>query len=235
MKQLFIITMMAMVSSTLFAQAGFMTPFDGFSKKKTVYITLENGKEITGQIRDLDRKKGLIEGIKIKDSKGKKRDLDLKEIKFAYLPQRAWDQYAKAVDKLTDSQQWDETPYDSQRLKDGYAYFEKGQAIVNKKERTLLLQLLNPGICENVKVYHDPFSKETMSLGVKGVTLVGGLDKSYYVSKKGKAAFRMMKKKYDEQFNETFGDCDNVLKEFGEEKKWNKLADVMKMYNEECK
>jgi transcriptional antiterminator Rof (Rho-off) len=52
-----------------------VSPTFTYSHKKTSYITLKDGSEITGTIKDLDRKKGLIEEIKIVNEAGKKLKL----------------------------------------------------------------------------------------------------------------------------------------------------------------
>jgi|TARA_B110000259_G_scaffold172414_1_gene204819 hypothetical protein len=41
-----------------------LTPSFGFSHKKTSYITLTDGTEINGTIKDIDRKKDLLNILK---------------------------------------------------------------------------------------------------------------------------------------------------------------------------
>ena len=40
-----------------------LSPSFGFSKKKTAYITLVDGSEINGTIKDIDRKKGFFDNF----------------------------------------------------------------------------------------------------------------------------------------------------------------------------
>ena len=47
------------------------SPTNTFSHQKMAYITLVDGTEVEGTIDDVDRKKGLIEFIKIIDASGK--------------------------------------------------------------------------------------------------------------------------------------------------------------------
>ena len=47
-----------------------LSPSFTFSHKKTAYLTLIDGTELNGNIKDIDREKGLIEEIKIIDGKG---------------------------------------------------------------------------------------------------------------------------------------------------------------------
>jgi hypothetical protein len=55
----------------VFAQ-DFIPAYDRFSGKETSYIMLEDGSKVEGTLEDLDRKKGLIEEVVIKDASGKK-------------------------------------------------------------------------------------------------------------------------------------------------------------------
>ncbi len=208
-----------------------------FSHKKISYITLNDGKEITGYIKDLDRKKGLIEEIKLKTEAGKVMKIDPADIKSMYLPQSGWDKVRNAMDFVSDAQQWDDKEVKSDIIQKGYAYFEKSDVMIKKKKKTLLLMLLNPHFGSKIKIYHDPFASETMGAGIGGVTVIGGATKSYYI-KKGKAtANRVKMKDYTEQFKALFGDCEglvNMNKQQGHEPKWGELQLHTYTYTTEC-
>ncbi|MGL4632737.1 MAG: hypothetical protein ACRCVT_16150 [Leadbetterella sp.] len=59
MKPLFVLLLL-LLSTNLFAQK-FQEGFDRFSKKKPVYITLNDGSKLEGTMVHLDRKRGNIE------------------------------------------------------------------------------------------------------------------------------------------------------------------------------
>jgi len=104
---------------------------------------------------------------------------------------------------------------------------------VKKKKRTMLMQLLNPHFASKVKVYHDPFARETTSVGVGGFTVAGGIDKSYYVQQGDEAAFRLKKKDYKkEQFGQMWKDCPAVAKQYGEDVDWDELVEHITAYSE---
>ncbi len=232
-KQLSVIVLGLIIGLNLQAQE-LLQPFYSISHKKTTYVTMEDGKEIEGNVKSLDRKKGLIEEVKIKTSEGKQK-IDAAKIKYAYFPQSGWDKYAKAVDFMSDAQQWGKMDeFDNERLKDGYAYFELADVQVKKKERKLLMQLLNPGSCTRIKVYHDPFAGETASLGVAGIKVAGGDAKSYYVSKDGEVAYKLKKKDYAEMFEKLFGDCAEVKEKHGEKARWSDFVEAIFAYNQAC-
>ncbi len=213
----------------------FLRPFETISHKKPSYITKEDGTEIEGTVKKLKRKKGLIKEIDIKTKDGKKLTIPIESIKYAYLPQSGWDKFTKIDSYVGDATQWEDGLYDQERLKSGYAYFEKAETIVKKKKMTLLMQLLNPGLCSRIKVYHDPFAGETTSFGVGGLSLAGGEDKSYYLSKDNEAAYKFHKKKYNKKLvAEKFGDCAKVKKEY-KKAHWENFEKMIFTYNESCK
>ena len=80
-------------------------------------------------------------------------------------------------------------------LEDGYLYMEKSQVKIKKKTGAYMMQLMNPTFSGKIKVFNDPFAGETASIGVGGMKLAGGLAKSYYIKKKGRACSCTNKKK----------------------------------------
>ena len=221
-----------LATSTLSAQQ-FLRPFDGISRGKTSYITLEDGTEMEGLVKKLKRKKGLIKEITIQVEGGDKQTIAIEKIKHAYLPQSGFDKLNQTSEFLYDIPQWDRGMHDQERLKDGYAFFEKAEVQVKKKKMILLMQLLNPGVCSRLKVYHDPFAAETASLGVGAFTMVGGEDKSFYVQKDGGLTVKVAKKKYRNAFSDLFTDC-GVVKGKYKDASWKQFEETVFTYNTEC-
>ncbi len=201
-----------------------LSPSFSFSHKKTAYITLTDGTEVKGTIKDIDRKKGLIEEIKIKDENGKKRDFAPKEISFMYLPPSGLDNLTKALDAIHDVQKWSDEKLDQDLINQGYVYFETSNVKIKKKTSKMLMQLLNPSFSKSVKIYHDPLAKETMSVGVGAITVAGGNEKSYYISVAGATAYKLEKKNYKAEFTPLWKSCANVAKSYPEVK-WIELKD----------
>lgn len=191
-----------------------LSPSLSFSHKKTAYITLTDGTEIQGNIKDIDRKKGLIEFIKLKDGKGKKHKLDADKIKHMYLPPSGLDKLGKIDEMLFDADNWDSENLNKDYIMQGLVYFELSDVKIKKKNRKLLMQLLNPEFSKQVKIYHDPFAKETMSLGIGPVTAIGGDAKSYYLAKGDGAAYKVKKKNYKDEFKPLFQSCDEMIKTY---------------------
>lgn len=210
-----------------------LSPSYSYSKKKTSYITLTDGTEIQGTIRDIDREKGLIKFIKIKDGSGKKHKLKPESVKFMYLPQTAHDKYVKAIDILNNVQKWSDETLNQDILNQGYVYFELADVKIKKKNKKLLMQLLNPGFSKQVKVYHDPYASETMSAGIGSITIVGGKEKSYYIAKGNNPAYKLKKKNYKKEFLPLWNSCENVISDYPDQK-WSNLTKHIITFSE-CK
>lgn len=208
-----------------------LSPSYNYSHKKTAYISLIDGKEIKGTLKDIDRKKGLIKFVKIEDGNGQKHKLKAASIKDMYLPPSGLDKLGKALDFLLDVQKWNDEKLDQDLLNQGYVYFENTNVKIKKKEMTLLMQLLNPSFSKKVKVYHDPLAKETMSVGVGSVTVAGGKAKSYFLKVGDDAAYKLEKKRYKKEFVPLWKKCDAVVKKYTEIK-WNELTQHIIDYTE---
>lgn len=200
------------------------TPSYAFSHSKTAYITLKDGAEIKGSIKDIDRKKGLIEEIKIKTLDGKKRTFKPKEISFMYLPPSGLDKIGTATKFLFTASRWTDEKLNQDFLNQGYVYFENSQVRVKKKTEELLVQLLNPESSKVVKVYHDPKSGQTTGLNMYGITVTGGILKSYYFSVNNEPAYKIKKSDYDAELVAIYGNCLEEVKEEHPNLAWRDLA-----------
>jgi hypothetical protein len=210
-----------------------LTPSFAYSSKKDAFVTLADGTELVGRIIDIDRKKGLIEFINIKDATGKKHKLKPEMVHHMYLAPSGLDALGKSLDKVYDVQKWKSDSLNSDLVKDGYVYFESVDVKLKKGTERLLMQLLNPTFCKHVKIYHDPRAAETTSVGVSGFTVAGGDDKSYYVTKGNQTAVRLMKKDYKELFNELWGECPEVKTKYPN-MRWTDLEKHVVAYSD-CK
>ena len=221
-KKLVFLMLFAITITSVDAQQ-LLTPSFTYSHKKPSFITLTDGKVIKGIIDDVDRKKGLIEEVKIVDSLGTKHKLKAESIQYMYLPPSGYDNLTKAMDFMSDAQKWNDEKLDQDLLNQGYAYFENAKVQIKKTEMVLLMQLLNPSFSKKVKVYHDPLADETMSVGVGGVAVAGGDAKSYFIKVDDKTAYKLEKKEYKKEFPILWKDCDKVITTYTEIK-WSELT-----------
>ncbi|MFK7783479.1 MAG: hypothetical protein AB8B56_00110 [Crocinitomicaceae bacterium] len=237
MKKLLFAFAISSLSFGTFAQS-FAVPLDGFSRKKTSYLHMEDGTVSEGLLGGFKRAKGQIETVKMKDEGGGKVKIDPAKIKHMYIPPSNLAKLSAANDRIGNITHWDApSNMDSTLMGDGYVYFEKMTTQIKKKKtEDLMLQMLNASFSSKIKVFYDPFARETMGLEVGGVTVAGGLDKSYYVNKVGSSdpAFKLEKKSYKEQFALLFGDCDEFMAKYGDKIKWSDLEMHVYEYTQLC-
>lgn len=201
-----------------------LTPSNSFSHKKTSYVTLSDGTEIKGTIGDIDRKKGLIKFVKIKDGSGAKHKLKAGQVKEMYLMPSGFDKLNKAAGLLYDASKWNDEKLDQDLLNQGYAYFVNASVKIKKKAKPMLMQLLNPTFSKDVKIYHDPFAKSSTSLKVGGVKVAGGIAKSYFIQVgDDQAAYKVEKKRYKKEFVPLWNKCDSVISKYSEIE-WSELT-----------
>jgi hypothetical protein len=237
MKRLCLLFTLAFLQFSLFGQE-FLDGNHTFSSKKESYLTLKDGTEVIGFIDDIDRKKGLIEEITIKDKDGKKLKYKPDQIDHMYISPSGFDKLASGLDKMYDATTWDEDKTLNQaHLKAGYSLFESSEVMIKKDKKVLLMQLLNPAFASKIRVYFDPFASETSSVGFGGIKVAGGDAKSYYVKKGSNVAFKLEKKNYEEEEKNLYGDCDNYASKIGVKGKlkWTDLHKHILAYTKECK
>ncbi|MBP6385038.1 MAG: hypothetical protein KA327_00310 [Pseudarcicella sp.] len=198
------IALFAVINSSV-AQ-NFMPAFTMFSHKETAELYLKNGSKVTGTIKDIDRKKGLIEEITI-IANDKKTVYLPEDIDYMYLPPSSYSAMtSKSATALNLSRSKDQG-MNQEFLDKGYAYFQSVKVMLKKKELTLLLQVVNPAFLGKITVYNDPFAGETASVGFGPVTLAGGIDKSYFVKVDNQVAYKLEKGDYKDYFDELFKSC----------------------------
>jgi len=225
---------LCLAASSSFAQV-FMPPAEMFSRQKTSYITLEDGKEVAGTLETLKRKKGLISAIVLTDSiSGKKVTYKPEQVKFMYLMPSGLDKFARGMDFLNDATKWNREDLEAHRLRTGYVYFEKSEVEFKKGKQELMLQLLNPSFSGKIKVFHNPLANETTPWEVQGITVAGGEDKSYFVKVGNEVAFKLYKKNYDKEFKRLFGNCAPIARQFGDKKRWIDFEAAVATHATEC-
>lgn len=227
------LTFVAFTALSLSAQR-FLEPSESFSPKKISYLHMSDGTVQEVYLKSYKRVKGLIKEVKVEDKDGNKVKIAPEDIQFMYLPQSGFDKFAKDMDFLTDVQKWDNKEIDQAKVADGYIYFELAEVEVKKEKRKLMMQLLNPSFCSQIKVYHDPLASETTSVGLGGFTMAGGDDKSYYVSVRKGTAFNLEKKEYKEIFSKVFGFC-TPLKEKYPDVRWADFAEHVYEHSQNCR
>jgi hypothetical protein len=197
---------------SLYAQ-DFLDGAKTFSNKKPIYITLKDGSEVVGTLSSIGRKKGLIKDITIEDSLGKETEYLPEKILKMYIAPSGADKFLQGYNDAFDLTKLEEDQsLNKAHIKNGYVLFESNEVMINDEKKTLLLQLLNPGFCSEIRVYFDPYAAETASAGIGGFKIAGGDAKSYYVKKGDAVAFKLQKKNYEDELKNLYGDVTNYKK-----------------------
>lgn len=230
-KNFLITALLVLFGASAFGQY-FSAPVEVFSKKKPVYLTLKTGEEVTGTLKKYGLKKGLIDEITIEVSKKDKREFKPEEIAFLYLPQSGLD---KAMDKMYDATQWESDDVNAEYIKDGYAYFAQATVQLKKKKIEALLQVVNTSFATPVKIFHDPWSRETASASIGGIKVAGGLEKSYWVQVGDDDCFKIQKKNYPEDLERIFSTCSDYKSQIPDGPKWADFPELLFSYAKSCK
>ena len=192
----------------------FLPVYDRYASKECK-IKLKDGTVVMGINDDLDRKKGQIYSIEIKDSKtGKKKEYESDEIDEMYLMPSGFDKFTKKSAAVSDLRSYTNKNLDK-ILDQGYVFF-KNQSVSlknKKKEKEYLMQLVNPEFCSVIQVFGDNMARESASIGFGPLKMAGGLDKSFYV-KKGDEIFWLKKSDFDEGYDKLFADSPEFVAKY---------------------
>ena len=233
MKNIIILFLLAFCSNSIMAQ-DFLDGANRFSSKKESYLTLKDGSEVTGFIKDLDRKKGLIKKIELIVD-GKKIKYYPEDVDFMYLMPSGWDKFDRGSDDMFNiNELTKDRTLNKERIKEGYVYFETVAVKIKKKTKTLLMQLVNPGYGTKIRVYHDPWAFKTGQLGFGGVLKVGGIRKSFYVKKGDEVAYKLKSKKYKKEWKILFEECHNIEEAFKGKMRWRKFSQHIYHFTTKC-
>jgi len=207
--------------------------FNSYSPNVVSRVILENGTVVEGFRDDVDRKKGQIYYVKLKDSiTGEKKEFNATEIKEMYLFPGGFEKFNKKANYIFDARRWESRDLQADLIDKGFIFFKKHNvSLKNKKdERELLMQLVNPKFSSVIEVYGDPMAKKTTGLGIAGVNVAGGLAKSYYF-KKGDNIFWLEKKNLEDYYDDLFGDNSAFMAKYPKKSsKWKELGEYVFMY-----
>lgn len=179
--------------------SGFLAPLSVVSGEGSVeladHTTLEGKISSTAQGGQIKKLKVVVEGVKHK--------LKADEIVSVQVNPSTSSQVLAAMDGSGSVLQAKKTV--SGTLQQDTVRFER-RILPNGKPA--VLQLINPGFAGGLEVYPDPKAKETGTMGVGGVAVVGNAAKSYYVSQVGgEEVTKVTKAKYNRQSTEIFASC----------------------------
>ncbi|MEQ8238021.1 MAG: hypothetical protein RIA69_02355 [Cyclobacteriaceae bacterium] len=116
-----------------------------------------------------------------------------------------------------------------------WVYFERA-LLPRRKDKPALMQLLNPGFDNKIKVYFDPNANESGGLNLNGLQLTGGNDLSYLVVYDGNKSEIYRRGNYRrDALSELYKDCDVFVENYqGEKFRWENFAEHVFVYDQLC-
>jgi hypothetical protein len=197
-------------------------------------VTLATGEEISGKMTGGSIVNGYLSTIVFKADDGTKskfkpedvQKLSIKASKLAKLAMMA--ESSSSIKEMTHSD-FDEI------VNREYIIFETAMRS-NRAAKLRLMQLLNPGFDSKIKVFADPNAKETGGIGLGGIQLTGGQDKSYLFVINDQQAVLVKKGSYKRNFDDLYSSCPKMVEAFdGERLKWADVAGHVFAYDQACK
>ena len=188
---------------TLKAQ-DFVEPFSDFFSMKECYVITNSGEEIQGKLRGATDSKGYIMRLTLIDEQGVKHKFKASQIqRFAIRPD-GFTKLNTINEKTVSIKHAVKTDYNN-ILDREWIYFDT-QVLPRSKKKVGMLQLLNPGLDDFIKVYNHPNGSKSMPISIKGIPVVGGEERTFLVVKgEGKTEI-VRKASYEKAYDRIFED-----------------------------
>jgi hypothetical protein len=232
MKNTILVLVFLVFSNVLLAQS-FMPEF-GQKWNKRAYVIKNDNSKVEGKVKSgAVGMNGLIWIVlmdTVTEVKTKYKIADIKEVGIDAKAGNKTGAVLSAVENTKSIKQMANTDYKSILKADYFIY----RRVVDKKGKPRILQLVNPGFDEKMQVYIDPKAKQTGGAKLTG-GLVGGEDKSFYITKSSSYGIYVKKAKYEKTISSIFDDCPEVLKFASSKPKFSELAKHVHYYQNECK
>ncbi|MFK7923620.1 MAG: hypothetical protein AB8H47_16805 [Bacteroidia bacterium] len=229
MRITFTLVIAVLFSASLFGQT-FLTPVNALTGDATTVT--QDGKEISGDIRLAVFGSRGLKSFTIKDAEGTKHKFKAEEIATLKVKVDGLAKLAMISEQTSSIKKMVNADFDEMSDRE-FIYYEKVQ--VPGKSKYVLAQLLNPGWDSKIKVYNNPLGGETQQVGVGGVALAGGEDKTYLVVANGEPSMILKKKQYKKAFPQLFASCQEIAANFQEkEAKFKYFAEHVFAYEVGC-
>lgn len=182
----------------------FLTPVSTITGDAVVET--QDGRIIEGDIRTaMFGMKGLM-SFRIKDAEtGEVERFKAEDVKSVRIKMDGWGKLATLNQQTSNLSKMSSADF-SEAADREYIYYDQ-VAWPGKKNKHMLVQLLNAGWADKIKVYDYP-SKKTSTTSVGGIAVAGGDAKAYVVSYGGETMIVDKKKYQKTYFSQLFNDCE---------------------------
>lgn len=186
---------------------GLVTPLEAedIYLMKSATVTLNDNSQVIGnKFTTWILNNGMLSSFTLKTLNGEKVKLNAEGVKNVKIET---DERAKAMMFMENISM-------NKIVHNDYAFLEHLDTVYYEKVEVKpgnfkLLQLLNPGFDQYIKVYLDPNANSANTSSTTGA-FGNGEDKSFYI-KKGDRSFLLKKKNYKDEFTTLFGDCQALM------------------------
>ncbi|MFZ9981895.1 MAG: hypothetical protein ACO3FI_07685 [Cyclobacteriaceae bacterium] len=201
---------------------------------KPAIVTMADGSEITGKFGGAVLISGYLDKVTIKSEDGEKLKLKPEEMVRLQINASGFSKMAMISSSASSIKEVAKRDFSEIKNRE-YIVFETAQRS-NKAAKFRMMQLLNPGFDDKIKVFADPNANQTTGIGIGGIKLTGGEDKSYLMVTGGSKAIVVKKSTYRKNFEELYQGCPDMVRAFqGEKIKWEDVAGHVFAFNEACK
>jgi hypothetical protein len=239
MKKILFITLIvlaALVTQKAYSQ-GFVTTIEGDAFAalfgNPCILKLESGEEIQGKLVNATGSSNGLNKISVKLENGEKAKFEPQQVISLRIKASGLLKLAMVSESTGSITEMSNTDF-KEIVNREYVIFET--ALTARKTDTYrLLQLLNPGFDNKIKVFAEP-SKKTGGFNVGGLQLTGGEARAYLFVKGKEKAVEVKKGSYSKNFEELYSDCPKMLATFqGEKIMWDDVALHVFAYDQACK
>lgn len=197
-------------------------------------VQLADGREVTGRLTSASLINGYLDRFTIKNEAGEKLKLEPEDVIRLSVRASATAKITMAATSAASIKAMSNRDFNEIKNRE-YIIFETAMRH-NKAGKIRLMQLLNPGFDSKFKVFANPNAQKTGGLSVGGIRVTGGEDRSYLLVRGEEKALMVRKVSYRKEFEEIFGDCPAMLKQFeGDKIMWDDLAGHVFAYDSVCK
>jgi hypothetical protein len=198
------------------------------------YVTLNDGEEFRCELRSAVFTGGSVRSLSIIREDGTKQKYRAEDVKRMLIKFGDLAKIETIMESTTSIQELLDLNF-NEIVEREYIIYEQA-LLPKKKDKYALLQLLNPGFDNRIKVYENPTGQESGTMTVGDVTVTGGRETSFLVVKDGEKSVKVKKGSYKKSFPILFGDCEEIMKIYGLGKvKFYDMAHHVLYYDIICK
>ena len=197
------------------------------------HVTLNSGEQFEGKLSTAVLSGGSVRSLTVKRTDGTKLKLKAEDVKRLLIKFGDLAKVETIMESTTSIQELVETDF-NEIIQREFIIFEQA-LLPKKKNKYALLQLVNPGFDNRIKVYDNPTGQESGTMTIGETTVTGGIERSYLVVKDGKKSVKVKKGSYKKSFSTLFGDCEEMMKMYHDQKvKFNDMAYHVLHYDVVC-